>query len=170
MPVARAQKNINLFIDGRGYAGKVTEFDPPKLTLKTEDFRAGGMDAPRRIDMGMEPLETMMTLADVDRDSLKLFGLVEGADTAITLRGGQQGPGPGAGVEAFVHQLRGRITEVDWGTWKPGELSPVKLKADLGYYKLEIAGETVHEIDVDNMVRIIDGVDQLAEMRRALGI
>ncbi|MDE0625480.1 MAG: phage major tail tube protein [Bryobacterales bacterium] len=168
MPVARVHKNINLFIDGRGYAGRVTEFDPPKLTIKTEDFRAGGMDAPRRIDMGMEPMESMVTLADVDRDALKLFGLVKGEDAAMTLRGGQEGPG--TGVEAVVHQLRGRITEVDWGTWKPGDVSPVKLKMDLGYYKLEVDGETDIEIDVDNMVRIIDGEDQLAEMREALGI
>ena len=48
MTVIRLLKNINLFIDGRGYAGKVDEFDPPKLTIKTEEFRAGGMDAPSR--------------------------------------------------------------------------------------------------------------------------
>ena len=168
MAVAKVRKDINLFIDGRGYAGKVTEFDPPKLTLKTEEHRAGGMDAPIEIDMGMEKLETMLTLADVDADALKLFGIVKGARTPMTLRGGQQGRD--GTVEALAHHLRGRVKEIDWGTWKPGEVSPCKFSVALDYYKFEVAGETVHEIDIENMVRIIDGVDQMQEMRQALGL
>lgn len=168
MAIGKPRKDISLFIDGKGYAGKVTEFDPPKLAVKTEEFRAGGMDAPVEIDMGMEKMEAMATLADVDRDSLKLFGVVKGERAPWTLRGAQQGRD--GKVEALAHHLRGRIREVDWGTWKPGELSPVKLTVSLDYYKFEIAGSTVHEIDVENMVRIIDGVDQMAEMREALGL
>ena len=39
------------------------------------------------------------------------------------------------------------------------------------YYNLEIPeGQIVHAIDIENMKRIIDGVDQLAEMRAALGL
>ncbi|AMW35750.1 hypothetical protein HEQ62_10815 [Haematospirillum jordaniae] len=34
-------KNINLFVDGRGYAGQLSEYSPPSLALVTEDFRAG---------------------------------------------------------------------------------------------------------------------------------
>jgi len=42
-------KNFNVFVDGRGYAGKIDEITLPKLTIKTEEYRAGGM--------GMEKLE-----------------------------------------------------------------------------------------------------------------
>ena len=42
----RVLKNMNLFVDGRGYAGRVDEIELPKLTLKTEEHRAGGMDVP----------------------------------------------------------------------------------------------------------------------------
>ena len=44
-------KNFNLFVDGRGYAGRTEEVTPPKLTIKTEELRAGGMDAPISIDL-----------------------------------------------------------------------------------------------------------------------
>jgi UDP-N-acetylmuramoyl-L-alanyl-D-glutamate--2,6-diaminopimelate ligase len=50
-------KNFNVFVDGRGYAGKIDEITLPKLTIKTEEYRAGGMDIPVSIDMGMEKLE-----------------------------------------------------------------------------------------------------------------
>lgn len=49
-------KNFNLFVDGRGYAGNVSEYTPPNLAVQTEDHRAGGMDAPIALDMGMEGL------------------------------------------------------------------------------------------------------------------
>jgi phage tail tube protein FII len=39
-----------------------------------------------------------------------------------------------------------------------------------GDYSLEIDGRKLIEIDVDNMTRVIDGVDKLAEVRSALGI
>lgn len=168
MPVQRLLKNISLFIDGRGYAGKVDEFDPPKLTVKTEEFRAGGMDAPLEVDMGMEKLEAGLTLSGVDSGALKLFGLTTGSFAPMTLRGASQGET--GEVEAAVIQLRGQVKEVDWGTWTPGEKAPVKLMVGVRYYKLEIAGEIVHEIDVENMKRVIDGTDQLAELRSALGL
>lgn len=47
---AKVLKNFSLFVDGRGYAGKAEEVTPPKLTIKTEEFRGGGMDAPIDID------------------------------------------------------------------------------------------------------------------------
>lgn len=169
MAIAKLLKDINLFVDGRGHAGKVDEFDPPKLTVKTEDFRPGGMDMPVKVDMGMEPMECKFTLSSADRETLKLFGLVKGEPTPLTLRGSQEDDRTGE-AEAVVHHLRGRITEVDWGTWKPGEKGPCTLMAALRYYKVEVGGEVTIEIDPENMKRVIDGVDQLAERRAALGI
>ena len=60
--IADVLKNMNLFVDGRGYAGVVDELTPPKLTMKTEEHRAGGMDAPVELDMGMEKLEASFSL------------------------------------------------------------------------------------------------------------
>jgi len=76
MPVARdVLKNINLFVDGRGYAGEVTELTPPVPTLVTEDFRAGGMNGATRVTMGMEPMEASFVLASYDRAVLAAFGV-----------------------------------------------------------------------------------------------
>ena len=41
---------------------------------------------------------------------------------------------------------------------------------DVTYYKLEIDGRVMFEIDPINCVRVIDGVDQLADVRNALGL
>ncbi len=161
-------KDISLFIDGRGYAGNIEEFEPPKLTLKTEEHRGGGMDVPAEIDMGMEALTAGITLSHAAREALKLFGLAPGSQTPMTLRGSQESQT--GEVEGVIYSLRGTFKESDPGTWKPGEKAPQKLMMALRYYKLEIGGETIHEIDVEGGKRVINGTDQLAERRRALGL
>ena len=169
MPVAaNILRNVTLFVDGRGYAGAVDEFSPPKLTVKTEEFRAGGMDAPVEIDQGLEKLECTLKTSSIDAGLLKQWGVAQGAATPLTLRGAlvsEDGT-----VRAAVVHVRGRVKEIDWGEWKPGEMAQMTAAVACRYYKLEIDGETVHEIDVENMIRVVDGVDQLEAQRTALGI
>lgn len=161
-------RNINGFVDGRGYAGRFEMVQLPKLTVKTEDYRGGGMDAAARIDMGMEPLECMLESNAIDADLLRTWGVGPGNLVGWSFRGALEGED--GTVRAAVANMRAWCSEVDWGDWKPGEKVPMKLKGEARYYKLEIGGSVIHEIDVDNMVRIINGVDRLAEQRAALGI
>ena len=161
-------KNMALFVDGQGYAGNVEEITLPKLIMKTEEFRNGGMDAPIEVEMGMEKLECDFTLTRYDRNALGLFGLAPGNLIPLTIRGvivsenGEELPA--------ILNLQGIVREMDSGTWKAGEKATLKLMIALRYYKLTHGDAVVHEIDVPNYVRIINGVDQLAQTRAALGI
>ena len=161
-------RNLNLFVDGRGYSGKVKQLTPPKLTVQVEKYRAGGMDSAVDIDMGMEQLEASWTMSSVDAELLKQFGLVAENGLAVTMRGALKGE-DGTDKAAVVH-LRGQVKEVDWGDWEPGKTSETKYMMSARYYKLEHGGEVIHEIDVENMTRVINGVDQLAGMRASLGL
>lgn len=162
------RKNINLFVDGRGYAGQVGEYNPPKLTLQTEDYRAGGMDAPLKITMGMEALESDFTLLGYDKNVLALFGLRNGNNIAVTLLEAIESYD--GTVTQVKHNLRGKFTEIDPGTAKAGELPAIKHSLALDYYKMTHGGTVVHEVDVQRMIRVINGVDQLAAIRAALNI
>ena len=117
----RVLKNMNLFVDGRGYAGRVDEIQLPKLTLKTEEHRAGGMDLPVELDLGMEKLEAQLTISDFDPELFKLFGLLDVSEAQLTLRGAIQAQGQTA--QPVVVNLRGGWKELDPGTWKPGDKS-----------------------------------------------
>lgn len=161
-------RNVNLFVDGRGYAGRVLQVTLPKLTVATEEHRAGGMDAPAEIDMGLEKLEAGWTMASVDADLLRRWGLAPGETTPCVFRGALQSEA--GGVTAVAATCRGLIREIDYGDWKPGEKSELKAMMAVRRYKLEIDGETIHDVDVENMVRVVDGTDQLAAQRAALGI
>ncbi len=161
-------KNLTLWVDGHGMAGVVQEIDLPKLTLQTEDFRGGGMNAPIKITMGMEVMVASFSLIAYDKDVLSLFGVVEGSNTPLTVRGVLESSN--AALTPVVINMRGKITEQDPGTWKPGQVPSLKNTLALNYYKLQHGGTVVTEIDVENMIATINGRDTLSGFRSALGL
>ena len=46
----------------------------------------------------------------------------------------------------------------------------LKVTMSLVYYKLQHGQNTIHEIDVENMIQVINGVDVLQSIRSALGM
>ena len=165
--IPKILKNFNVYVDGRGYAGRVEEISLPKLTIKTEEFLGAGMSAPIEIDMGMEKLEMEMTFAEYDSELFKLFGLTNGSETAFTIRGAIQGAG---NSESVVINVRGFFKELDCDTWKPAEKATLKCSISCTYYKLSIGGIELVEIDPINMVRNVNGSDQMASLREILQV
>lgn len=168
MAARDVRKNLNLFVDGRGYAGQLSEFTPPALALTTEDFRGGGMDAPIEIEMGMERLEASFALIAYDRDVLALWGVAPGQQVQFTVREALESLD--GTVKTVVHNMRGKIRRLDPGTVTPGEQATLTAELALTYYRQEHTGAVVHEIDVENMIRVVGGVDRLAQQRAALGL
>lgn len=168
MAARDARKNFSLTVDGRGYAGQIEDFTPPKITLKTEEFRGGGMDAPIELTMGMEKLEASFTLLAVDRDILRMWDVAEGRVVPFTAREALESYD--GTVTPVVHTMRGKIREIDHGTIKPGDKGTLKITLAVSYYKLQHGPDVVQEIDIENMVRVINGQDTMAAQRAALGL
>lgn len=160
-------KNLNLFVDGRGYAGKIEEITLPKLTIKTEEYRGGGMDAPIELDLGMEKLEANFTVNEYDPALFVTFGLLPGNLVSIVMKGALDQGGVIIPVEVRV---MGNWKEMDMGNWKVGEKASIKVAVACRYYKLTINNLTVVEIDIPNMRRVFNGIDQLAEVRDAIAL
>jgi hypothetical protein len=161
-------KNLNLFLDGRGYAGQVTEYTAPDMTVATEDLRAGGMDAPLPIDQGMEALSASFVLAGYDADALALWSVSEGEKVALTIRAALESYD--GTVTPVVHNMRCRILGIARGTWTPGQQSPLTFNVSVEYFKETHGDRVLYEIDVINMKRVVNGVDRLAAQRAALGL
>ncbi|GAB7533650.1 phage major tail tube protein [Pseudomonas sp. 3A(2025)] len=160
--------NTNLIIDGVSMAGDVPQLTLPKISVKAEAYRAGGMDAEIDVDMGLQKLESSFSTNGMRREALKFVGLADQTAFNGSFRGAfkdQKG-----GWKGVVATLRGMAREVDNGDWKPGEKAEIKFALSVSYYKLEIDDRLIYEIDPVNGVRVIDGVDQLSRMRTILGI
>jgi phage tail tube protein FII len=178
-------KNFNLFIDGRGYAGRIEEVTLPKLVHRTEEYRLGGLDTPVQVDMGMEKLECDLTLSEYDAHVIKLFGIEDesllptalqgiGLDPAVnaltgftprgliplTMRGGLSDEVNDRVVPVVIY-VEGSMIELDLGQWRAGEKTTLKIRLALRYYRLTVDNENLIEIDVDNRVRQVAGNDQI---------
>ncbi len=168
--IPRKLKYFNLFVDGRGYAGKIQEAELPKLAIKDEEFRAGGMDAPLMIDLGMEKLECKFTLGEYNEDTIRLFGLQDSAAVSLRLKGSIESDDLNGFKTPVEVVIQGRWKEMEWDKWKAGDDSTKKVAVAVSYYRYISNGETLVEIDVPNMIRIINGVDYLAVSRANIGL
>jgi P2 family phage contractile tail tube protein len=165
--IPRILKNFTLFVDGRGLAGIIDTLTLPTLTTKMEEVRAGGMDAPIEHDMGMEKLEASFDLLEFNPDIIALYGLAS-ADKQLTARGAIRADG--ADAVAIVVNMTGNVKQFEPGDWKAGDTTKPKFSVALRYYKLTIGGRQLIEVDKMNMIRKINGVDQLASTRKAMGV
>ena len=178
-------KNFNLFIDGRGYAGRIEEVTLPKLVNRTEEFRLGGLDTPVQVDMGMEKLECDLTLTEYDTSVIKLFGIEDNSVVPIPIRGVGLGSllNAAAGIDTsgqipFIMRgglsdetndrvvpvavyVEGTVIELDFGQWRAGNNAPLKIRVAIRYYRLNVDDENLIEVDVDNRIRRVDGKNQI---------
>jgi len=161
------RKNFNLFVDGVGKAGVVEEFVTPDIASKTEEFRAGGLNAPIEIELGMEKMEASMMLHEHTKENAASMGLLDGQNIGFTLRGVID---TGEAKKPNIITMRGRVKKKHSSTWKAGESPGHKFDIALEYFKETIDGQVEIEIDILNHKAIFNGVDKLEEERAILGI
>lgn len=169
MGLAAKLKNMNLFREGAGMLGIVTEVTLPKLARKMEGFRAAGMDGEVDIDMGQEKLELEYTAGGIVAAAIEGYGATTHDAELLRFAGAYQDDNTGQviPVEAVV---RGRPQEIDLGNAKPGSDTEHKYKISCSYYKLIVNGREVVEVDLLGMVLKVNGVDRLAAQRAAIGL
>ena len=168
MAMPRKLKNMNLFNNGLTYMGQVGEVTLPKLTRKMEDWRGGGMNAPIKVDQGMEGIELETVCAGLMRDVFFQFGIARHDGVMLRFAGAYQRDDTGQ-VDAVEVVVRGRHEEIELGKAKAGDDTEFKFKTVASYYKLVVNGETLVEIDIPNFVEIVAGVDRLVQQRWAIG-
>ncbi len=169
MALPRKLKNMNLYNDGNSFMGQVTEVTLPKLKRKTEEYRAGGMIGPVQIDLGLEALEIEWTCGGLMHEVLEQYGALKVDGVALRFVGAYQRE-DNAEMDRVEIAMRGRHKEIDLGTAKIGDDTTFKVTSALSYYKLTIIDKVVIEIDFVNCIQIVNGIDLLADLRRAIGL
>lgn len=161
-------KNMNFYIDGIGYLGETEEVEMPKIALKTDDYRGGGMIGAIDLDMGLDKIELGVTMAGVIMGAIQQFGAPI-VDAALTrFAGAYQNDQTGA-VQAVEIACLGRWKEIDWGNAKTGDGTSHKYKLGCSYYKQTVDGVDWMEIDLVNGIFVVFGQDRYAEIRAAIG-
>lgn len=157
-------RNCTLWVDRETKLGQIGDITPPVPTEKLEEMRNSGMIKPREVSLGFEKLEFSFKMPGVDPQVLRLFGLAPGVETPFMITGAlidEDGT-----AHSAVMNLRGRLKSANPGSWKPGEVSENDLTVAVHYYKLEVDGESL--IEMDDFDVVIGGVSQNQGVRNAL--
>ena len=149
------------------FYGLVTGFTPPPLTVRKLEMPIGGDSMPWA-DGGLEPL----TVGFVTRRYVGALDALFMHEATFTFNGALV---TGATARRIQREVSGTVTVVTPGESAPNTPPPYTLEIDAYAYKvteISAAGaSTVHvDINTRTMKRIIDGVDQLAHVRVALGM
>lgn len=168
MALPRKLKLMNFMGNGNSYKGQITEITQPKLALKLEEYRAGGMMGAVKVNLGLEPLEVQFKMGGYMTELLKEFG---GSIDGVALRFAgayqQDDTDEVTGIELV---MRGRFGEIDNGSSKTGDDTEQSYTVPLTYYKVIENGKDLIEIDMLNSIFMVNGIDRLAEHRRAIGL
>ena len=168
MGLPRKLKAMALFVDGQHYAGECTEVTPPTIERETEDYRAGGMNGPVKLDMGGSELTMTLKVAGHVAAMVAQYG---GSLSGTQLRLVQAVQADDAeAVQGVELVARGRMTKFDPGTAKVGDLTEHEYEFALTYIKWVDNGTTQVEVDYVNMIENVGGVDRMAQTRAVLGI
>jgi P2 family phage contractile tail tube protein len=168
MSLPRKLKHFNVFYNGEEFFGQATEITLPKLAIKAEAYRGGGMPGEVDIDLGIEKLELEHSYGGLMYQIIKDFGITTVGGVLLRFSGSYQRDDTGD-TDAVEAICRGRHTEVDQGNAKAGDDTEFKVKSTCSYYKLTVNGTTLIEIDMVNMIYVVDGVDRLEQHRRNIG-
>ncbi|USU08909.1 phage major tail tube protein [Sphingomonadaceae bacterium OTU29MARTA1] len=169
MSIAPKLKQLMMFNDGEAMIGEIVSITPPKLVRKLEDYRAGGMSRPVKVDMGGEPLEMEATYGGPMRRVLQQYGMLNLSGVQQRFVGSYVDDDTGAPTVIEI-VTRGRHEEIDLGEMKPGEDTEFKVKSQLSYFKMSWNGVVQVEIDVLGLIEIVGGVDLMAPHRAAMGL
>lgn len=159
-----------IWVDGVGKAGNAKEYTPPTLSVKTVDFISGDMDMSVPCDDGMDPMQADWTMFGLDPTAYALFGLTGGKNKSVTVRStytDRQG-----NTHELVEVLRGMLITIarDPQGSDSNRDKGQKMTMKLDYYKVTYDALPLVEIDPENGVRKIGGVDALEAVRKALSL
>lgn len=161
-------KDAILSVEGIGYAGRVDSLDWPTLARKMEEYRAGGMHGPVEIDMGGEKLEMSFEMPEQDAALLSQFGVCSVNGMRFRINASAESDNPDCDSDGIEVIATGRMTELELGSYKGGDLQTTKYTIAVASFKYSRNGEPIIDIDYANNIFVVDKVDLLKKRRENL--
>ncbi|MEK4713474.1 phage major tail tube protein [Sporosarcina sp. FSL K6-5500] len=163
--------NYSAFLNGTDFLGTV-DLELPSLEALTDTVKgagiAGEIDSPVIGHYGS--MTTKLNWRTLNGSSVTLAAQ---KTHALDFRGSQQIYNAGNG--AYEHQgvkvtLRAIPKTLESGKFEVGATTGTANELEVVYYKLEIDGKKLIEIDKFNFISFVDGLDALEEVRKNLGL
>lgn len=157
-------RNCMLWADRESKLGQIGDITPPVPSVKLEEMRNAGMIKPREVNLGYEKLEFSFKMPGLDPQVIRLFGLKPGSENPFMITGALVDED--GGEHSAVMTIRGFLKQADAGTWKAGDMAENDYMVSVNYYKLEVDGDEL--IEMDDFDVKVGGVSQHSGIRRSL--
>jgi len=163
-------QGFTMHMNGADFGIDTEEVTLPIPTPTTQDYRGGGMDM--QVSMAMaaiESLEVTVKMAGHSVEIMKRMARGPGKTDRVTFRGAVLTEMDGVCLP-HVCIIQGAINAGSRDSWQRGEKSGIEFVMNsIVYMRYEVNDQIIHELQHFPAKRIVDGVDQLADINRALG-
>jgi len=162
--------NARVYIDGRDFIGKAEEVDLPKVKLKFSEIKGLGLYGETEVPSALDKMEARLKFNSIypefvalAADPFTLRSVIVRASQQVWSQRGVEEERP---IKA---EMRGFFKEWDGGSIKKGDGAEAEAQLSVVYYKLEVDGIEIVEIDVFNNIYRIEGRDILAPFKQNIG-
>lgn len=163
--------NANIYANGASLLGRAEEIMLPAIKHKMVDHKALGMVGTAEFFAGIDKME-----AKIKWNSFYLDVLKKVADPTtpvqLQVRSSLENWGSAGrqSQKAVVCYITAAYKDFPGGSFKQHDNVEAESNLSVYYYKMEIDGQVIVEIDVLANIYKVDGVDILATYRQNLGI
>lgn len=163
--------NANVYIDGtNNLIGRASTITLPDIKTTVESHRGLGMIGSVEFPTGLEVMVTKVKWSGFYPDAIKL-GANPFATHKLQVRASFETYGAGGRVSEvpLVCSLVGFWKSKPLGAFSPGAKQETEDELSTSYIKISIGGKDVVEIDINENVWKVDGVDVLETYKKNLG-
>ena len=164
--------NGNVYIDGNSYVGKAEEVQLPAVKAKFTDHKGLGMIMDIELPSGFEKMNGKIKWSSLYPDAVSQTGSPY-FTLPLQIRGNLETYDSSGRITqtAVVCYLTVRFKDaLSQITIKQNDPSEQESEFTASYYKLEIGGQRLIEIDAFSQIYFVNDSDQMVAYRAALGL
>ena len=163
--------DANIYVNDGSVHGQASEVTCPDIAAVMTDYKSLGMVGSAEFFNGFDKMEATVKWTYPTNDVQKaLANFLKPVDLMVrSSKAEYDGEGIKEEVPVVIY-LRGYSKKHPGGSYKPKEDTEVESTFSILYFKQEIDGEAIVELDVLNNIYKVGGEDLLAERRQNLGI
>lgn len=163
--------DANVYVNNASKHGQASEITAPTITAVMTDYKAMGMVGSAEFFNGFDKIETTIKWTYPDNEAQKACAnFLKPVDLMIRSSKAEYDNTGISAEKPIVMYVRGYPKAHPGGSFKAKEDTELENTFTVNYYKLEIDGEEIVEIDVMNNIYKVGGEDLLADRRQNLGL
>ncbi len=158
-------RNLNVFVDGESYAGRILSLKPPNIALNVEPY-SNALITPIPLVTGVSGvLKASFVLAEFSKEIQNKVG----KDNTTLIAKGALSDDESINSDAVLVVMKGIISNYSPSIWEARKGTKDKYTISLSYFKFSGHSGNL-ELDTENNKYVVDGEDIVETIRNKINI